>query len=386
MFAASTVLVALVATSNYLVNPYGAFPIQLFSPIFRKIKQERLVTPYLIRTARPDTLLIGSSRVLMGIPIPQGVRDGVMNAAIAAGTMEQLCAVIRLAVENPKLTEIIWGVDFFVFDKNWNKDDPQFDLRIRNSLGQKLEDSIISASAFNDSRNYLKRAIDGRADLPRTSTADIPWPPALICGDFEASHNAGLVSTAPSAIQHQLTDDVPNYANYQFSQQFFEMFRDTVNLARARGIRVIMFVPPLNQYELEMIRQSGRWEQFRNWKRMLTTIGPYLDFSGYNEFSQSDWMFMHLMHFKVAVGETMLRILMGQPLETCGSMPAIVMRSAMRVDADSIDQVLQEQERMRGALADDDSRYTRMVAAALARRRGTAEPGASRSSKSSPSA
>jgi hypothetical protein len=375
MFAAAAIFAGLVAATNYLVNPYGAFALQLFSPIFRNLKEERLATPYLIRTARPETMLIGSSRVLLGIPIPQGERDGVMNAALAAGTMEQLSAVVRLAVENPRLRQIIWGVDFFTFDENWRKVDPQFDLRIQNDVRQKLEDAIISASAFADSRNYLMRMIKGRSRLPRIATTDTPWPRALICNDFEARRNAGLTSTAPASIQHQLIDDVPNYPNYQFSQQYFDLFRDTVNLARAHGIRVTLFVPPLNQYELEMIRLGGRWDAFQNWKRMLVTVGPYVDFSGYNEISQSDWMFMHLMHFKSAVGEAMLRVLLDQPLANCSTMTAIVVRSAMRVEADSIDHALNEQEGMRLAIAADDSRYARMVAAVLKLRRPGAASG-----------
>jgi hypothetical protein len=45
MFAAAAIFAGLVAATNYLVNPYGAFAIQLFSPIFRNLKEERLATP-----------------------------------------------------------------------------------------------------------------------------------------------------------------------------------------------------------------------------------------------------------------------------------------------------------------------------------------------------
>ncbi len=372
MFAAAAVFAAIVATVNCLVNPYGAFRGQLVDPIFRKIQQERLATPYRIRTAQPHTVLVGSSRVLMGMPIPQGMRDGVMNAALSASTMKQLCALLRRALENPDLRQIIWGVDFFTFNKNWNKDDPLFDRRMENRFAQKLEDAVISGSAFDDSLDCVKRAMRGRAKLPPIATASIPWPPALICDEFEARHNAGLAHSGPLSIQHQLTDDVPNYARFEFSQEFFDLFRDTLNLARSHDLRVILFVPPMNQYELEMIRLSGHWDDFQNWKRKLTTIGPYVDFSGYNEIAQSDGMFMHLLHFKSAVGETILRILFEQPLETCGAMPEIVARSAMHVDADSIEDALKKQERMRLAVANDNSRYARMVAMVLAERRRAA--------------
>ena len=52
----------------WLLNPYGATSSRLINPIFRKIKYDRLGTPFLLREARPETLLVGSSRVQMGMP------------------------------------------------------------------------------------------------------------------------------------------------------------------------------------------------------------------------------------------------------------------------------------------------------------------------------
>ena len=80
----------LAAAVNYLVNPYGAWRIELFNPIFRNILDERVAVPYMIRTAEPQTLLIGDSRVRWGMGIEQGERYGVMNAAMLGATLNEM--------------------------------------------------------------------------------------------------------------------------------------------------------------------------------------------------------------------------------------------------------------------------------------------------------
>jgi len=74
-------LIGGLALFNYVVNPYGAWGTELVNPIYRDISHERMAIPYLLRTSQPRTLLVGSSRVMLGMAIPQKDRDGVLNAS-----------------------------------------------------------------------------------------------------------------------------------------------------------------------------------------------------------------------------------------------------------------------------------------------------------------
>ena len=69
MFALTGVLIAGGVALTWLLNPFGATRSNFINPIFRKVKRERLATPYMLRVAHPQTLLLGSSRVLMGMRI-----------------------------------------------------------------------------------------------------------------------------------------------------------------------------------------------------------------------------------------------------------------------------------------------------------------------------
>lgn len=375
MLALAAALVAAGVTLNYLLNPYGAWRTALIDPVFRKVEHERVVTPYLLRTTAPETLLLGSSRVLMGMRIEQGERDDVMNGALTAATIPQLAAIVDLALErNSRLKRIIWGVDFFTFDTAWNHVDRSFNERMAGDRGLKLEDTLLSLRALGDGREMWNRARRGIAKLPPTMTRRVPWPMEFVCEQYRAESAQGLNHSSATEVATELSQDLPDYSAYQFSPIFLALLRASVERARQRGIEAIMFIPPMSQYELELIRQGGQWRTLQNFKRSLAAIGPVWDFSGYNAMARDDAMFMHVMHFKIAAGMEMLRIMMGLDAAECSDAAAIVAQSGVRFDTSNVEQVLAAQDQLAEQASAQDSRYSRMAAQAIARRaRGHAE-------------
>ena len=111
-----------VAAINWIVNPYGAWRPALIDPSHRVDGAargeagERVTTAYRIRADRPATVLVGSSRVVAGMYIERGARDGVLNAAMSGASLAEVRAILRLAAANPRLERVIWGVDFYAFD------------------------------------------------------------------------------------------------------------------------------------------------------------------------------------------------------------------------------------------------------------------------------
>src|ERR1700675_1120750 len=116
MFALTGVLIAGAAGFNYSVNPYGSWRCAVIDPIYRNLTGDRAQMPYQLWTTAPETLLIGSSRVQVGMRIEQGYRAGVLNASLGAATMPDLVQIVAQALRNPQLKRIVWGVDFYAFN------------------------------------------------------------------------------------------------------------------------------------------------------------------------------------------------------------------------------------------------------------------------------
>ncbi|HYL60327.1 MAG TPA: hypothetical protein VEU51_15775 [Candidatus Acidoferrales bacterium] len=368
MFALTGAMLGAGALANYLLNPYGAWRATLIDPIFRHVEQERIVTPYLLRSAHPETLLLGSSRVLRGMRIDQGERDGVMNGALNGATIRQLSQVVSLALENPRLKRIVWGVDFFSFEQKWDRDRPDFDARMAGSLSARFEDTLLSFDALASGLDELHRAMRGAAKLQPTQTSALPWPMPLVCSDLESNRRRGLARTPQDEIVAQAVNVLRYYDGYRFSPEFFDTFRATIEAARRHGVETIVFVPPMSGYELELIRQTGNWAAFQEWKRRLAELGPFWDFSGYNEIGLSDTGFIDVIHFKPAIGQVILRKLLADPIEPCSGLAQIVAADALRVDGAGIEAMLARQDAMRRAATVDASRFSQLAAQAIALR------------------
>jgi len=365
MFVLTGVLVAGGVALTWLLNPFGATGSRFIDPIFRKIKQERLATPYLLHATQPETVLLGSSRVLMGMRIEQGERDGVMNAAIKGATLAQISRIVDVALRNPRLKRIIWGVDFFAFSTHWKRKDPNFDARIANNPEARLEDTLLSFDALGDGLDLVKRSLHGRARLTAAMKADVPWPMKLICGQYVTDRMDGLDVGTPAQITTQLRQITALYRGYEFSPAQLAIFRDTVSRIRARNVELLLFVPPMSEYELELIRQGGHWDDLEQFKRALAAIAPYYDFAAYNGMAPRDEFYLQVIHFKAAPGHQIMHLLLGTDTATCNDDARIVAQSALWVDSASIDRVLATEAQMRDRAVKQDSHYSRMAADAV---------------------
>ncbi len=357
------------AALAWLLNPYGATSSRLINPIFRKIKYDRLATPFLLRESRPATLLIGSSRVRMGMRIEQGERDGVMNAAILGATLPQLEKIIDVALLNPRLKRIVWGVDFCIFNSTWNAIDPYFNARIANRPRARIEDTLLSLDALGDGFDLLKRAMRGRARLAPTTVAPAPWPMALICREYAIDRNHGLDLTPAKLIALQLDETIHMYDPYRFSPAMAASFRKIVAKIRAHHVELILFAPPMSEYELELIRQSGAWGDFEKFKRTIATAAPFVDYGAYNPMAPRDELYLQVIHFKADAGFQMLRRLLGMPTAACNDDARAVAESGIAVNAENIEDVLARERRMRDEAVNSPGKYSSAAARAVAKLR-----------------
>ena len=366
MLTAFVAAMALVFALDYLVNPWGTWRVQLIPARYRRVNDERLATPYLLRTARASTLLLGSSRVLYGIKIEQGVLDGFQNGALAGSRMQELAKEVNVALRNPALRRILWGVEFYTFDSYGDSCFADTCARLDGDLSIELTDNMLSADTFVASYRMVLRALTGK--ISRQATMPIPWPGPFIC-DLFAHPTPPTLAGMDAERRFREVSNLPEYHHFNYSAQEEAAFAGIVRRIRGAHVQLIAFIPPVTQFELEMIRQIGRWNDFEAWKRFVAQQVPYTDFSGYNGIARSDRMFIDAWHMEPAVGATMLRHLLNYPTPDCSD-AAIVSGSALQVTAANVDQMLALQERRKEEATAAPNVYSTTVAAAIAKRYG----------------
>jgi hypothetical protein len=362
------VAIATVFAFNYLVNPWGAWRFHLVSARYRRVtnRDERTVTPYLLHTSSPETLLLGSSRVVYGMKIEQGVKDGFQNAALSGSRMPEIAKEVDLALRNPHLKRVIWGVEFYTFDAYADSCAPDTCARLDGDLRLELTDNLLSSDTFVASYRMVLRAMMGK--ISRAATMPIPWPGPFICGMF-AHPEPPTLAGMDAARRFREVGNLPEYRRFDYSARMRQSFVDILGRLRGAHVEVIAFVPPVTQFELEMIRQTGRWPDFQAWKGFVAQHIPYTDFSGYNGIARSDRMFIDAWHMEPAVGATIMRQLLDDAPPDCPD-AAIVANSALKVTAQDAGQMQALQERRMEEATATPNVYSTTVAAAIVKRYG----------------
>ena len=144
------------------------------------------------------------------------------------------------------------------------------------------------------------------------------------------------------------------------------LFQETVADLKRTGREVILFVPPMSYCELGAMEQLGAWDDFQQWKRELVAAGPYWDFSGYGKLDLSPELFADVPHFKPAVGQVILRRLLGMGCAACGERAQTIWNAGVWVEAATVEAHLARQEANRTEFRPRNTRCEKVVEGMLA--------------------
>lgn len=360
-----------VTAVNRLVDPYRVWRTAFLKEPCVKPEERaeaRVGTPYWLRIQQPSTLLLGSSRVLEGIPIDNEMDGTFFNAAVPGPSLDEMAAMLQVALANPQLNRLIWGLDFYAFNESYEGfRDEGLPFRLQGDAGFLVKETLLSLDAFNLSRKILMRTI-GKPDCVRWKRLPhAPWSEAAIRQSFQSSEGVSLDRLDRRSIERDVIWLRGLYEGYRLSRRSIALLAEAVDQSRKRGVEVILFVGPQSQYDLEAIRQVGQWEMYETWKRRLAAIAPLWDFSGYNAPARLDTLYKDVVHVKPAVGHALLRHLLGMECNLCGGPAHVVIGAGVRVTSATVDAHLAglETDRNAGTLGED--KYSELVKRVLGR-------------------
>jgi len=272
--------------------------------------------------AKPDILLLGSSRVEVGIPAEHAGygRARVYNAALSGTNMVEIESVFNAAVKWHPPREVVLGLDFEAFgERRGYVADFSDSLFARSKLVVTLR-YLFSISALRlswrtlvDSRRYVFADYDANG----------------VNHHFERLASPDQRQMFTSVLRDQFFINPETYAGFHFAPDRMAALWRLVNLCAERGITLRLFITPVHARQLEALRAIGLYEGFERWQRMLaegvSKIGrerpqatlSLWDFSGYHEFATESvpaaarsqpamkW-YWESSHFKAALGKRLL--------------------------------------------------------------------------------
>lgn len=304
-------LLIIIGGVNWFIDPFGMY----WSPSIHninKIKPEasnrvRISKPYRVEQVKPDVLLMGNSRVEMGLSPYHPAFEGrtVYNLGLAGATLHSQIDHIYHAIEtSPNLDTIVFGLDFFDFlvTPIGNETDAT-----KTSYGHR----IFSAKGFEHAKKrYTERlalvySVDALVSSILTisqqqSKVDSIGPLGLNNADSYIKivntegkkplfkQKLGFVKEKLNQKQWQLTSHEGSPVSPKF-----EKLLALINLTSAKNINLYLFINPYHYSYLHAINQEGYFALYLQWKKILASVvrdrqskhTELWDFSGFNKYT-----------------------------------------------------------------------------------------------------
>jgi hypothetical protein len=363
--ATSVVTLALASILfTVLVDPYRAFgtpTIRGWTELKPRIYQEAAMAKvYQLERVRPRTILLGNSRVEIGIdpvsPVWPADAGPVFNAAEEGKDLRTALIMLREAISLGNLRMAVVGVDFQDFLQSSYSAVTELpppgpdERRLRvdrhgdpNSgrTAQVWRDWLTSTLSLDAVRDSFQTVMDQNADTTATMTV-LGFNPLHEYRLF-AERNGYFELFAHARrryAQQYAAYMVPDFADPSGIRNYFYL-QMIIDLARAHRIRLILFTPPYHAQYLEMLHRLGLWPSFLEWMRSLALIADtarrdganlaVFDCSTYDSItteqippagdrtSKMRW-YWEPGHFKSSLGDQVLKALFGASTDLCSSL------------------------------------------------------------------
>ncbi|PSF37690.1 hypothetical protein C7H19_09045 [Aphanothece hegewaldii CCALA 016] len=309
--------IPLIATGvfNMIIDPYGITKtptfvgLNLLKPA--QDNQTRLFKSAEIISIKPKRLILGSSTVILGIApknteLINNKEKDFYNLGLTGSYISEVHDYLKHALLNqPKVEEIILGLDFFMFNKT--KKEINFD---RQDFLNQTQIPLSEKLAIDLSLNTLEKSIDTIEDNLRTRQTK----PYYSLGMRNNINLEQLNKTSNTSLlfKHQIQNYLTNYyKNYQLSQTDLQKLKDIVTICQKNNITLTVFISPLHASQMEAIKQAGLWTLFEQWKQEIAQITPVWDFSSYNSITeepiQNKMKYFHdSVHYSKETGDLIL--------------------------------------------------------------------------------
>jgi hypothetical protein len=332
------------------VDPYRMYATDRIARKPFVYSQADLAKAYMLERMRPNTLILGNSRVEAGLdPESEDWPDNRRPVFNAAGARVDVFMAWRLlqhdiAIKPPQL--VVLGLDFpdFVARAATGRSEPPRASEARLLVGrdgrpnpgrglQLWKDfftTTLTRRAIADSIATLY--LRNRAAEPTMTRAGFnPAPDYGVL--LHRSGSEAIFSHYDAIYRARYRASAVSYFYTPLRNVQFRALANIVKLAKQYDIRLIVFIPPYHSRYLEILHETGFWSSFEAWKRALVeTVDDaagnrrdlvlLYDFSDYDDISgervpqpgdtqaEMRW-YRDSAHYTRALGDLMIATLTG---------------------------------------------------------------------------
>jgi hypothetical protein len=319
----------------YYIDPFSVYgrvyvknDVAVNSPGFTK--QLRMGKAIGIMQHKPEVLIMGSSRSAFGFSSQVAKdyfpRKKVYNGSLSSTNIYEILRYFQHSAALSPLQQVFIGLDFYQFHgqisqpKNFREDRLAVDVNNQPS-GNKVNDSLATLLS-GDALFYSIKVATGLCN----------WDDIYLINGFKEQGDRGgslhsFIKSEKTYIDKTYTIPEFTFKTPDDTKNTFDYFRQIIQLAHKKKIKLHFFISPSHARQWEVIGQLGLWDKWEYWKHEMLNITqheaqPYSqaaflihDFSGYSTYStemvpRTDDIQMHWYsdssHYKQALGNIIL--------------------------------------------------------------------------------
>lgn len=290
-------LLGLILILNIIIDPYGL--VRLIE--VKAINQQKEGVRLKIRTVKmlemplrnPTTILLGSSRVHDGVNPEMSVFEElqpVYNLGIDMLRIKEAREFLEHAILNSKIENIIFGIDFFMFNA-YERVNPTFNEKLikRISFADYLINPIVYKDVWKDSWKTIRISFMSPA---RKEFLKNGFRPGNMV--FFGLRDYQKLFYYTNWIFMSEKGDTPYYGKFKLDDEVFNEFEKILHLCKQKRINCILYITPAHAIlDGEVVDLCGLWDMNECWKRRITSIADkngfvMWDFSGYNSITMEE--------------------------------------------------------------------------------------------------
>jgi hypothetical protein len=353
--ASLVTILVLVAGLNTIVNPYDLFPwrripgINVLKPAIKN--HAALTKAYQVERIRPVTVVLGTSRVYLGIDSaspawPESYRP-VYNYGLPGTNMSRsLLRELREAWSTGNLRHVVAFLDvpaFLMADTPAQGEEDERRLKFLDDgtpnhewRMQRLDDAFLSAFTLAALSDSTRTILDqGRGDR----VLDLKPDGTSTDADFAAAARAEGMSAVFAQKDESILESIPaiqhTLADWHGLMPNLGIVRDTIRFCQAHNLTLTLILGSSHADGMEILRRAGLWRHVEQLKTDIAslvaeansetvTAWDFFEYSPYTAerppppgdlVTDLQW-FWEPSHFKRALGDIMLRrVFLGTPAD-----------------------------------------------------------------------
>lgn len=286
---ACLVFLAAIAGINWFVDPDDLFG-NNWTGIY--VDNDRYAKRRLIKTFPHDALLMGSSKVATIDPADL-TGYTYFNASMVGVVPEEMLAFLHNNTNGVR--RVLLGLDFYMFNE---RESPFVETPDQTPRGTSDPISyLLSFTILQASLDSAIKRLSGEPPLVRENGQRDPT--ARIRAD--AAFDTPQYEKALKFLRET------HYAKFRYSTRRLSVLKNIKALMAKRGIRLTVFINPLNERVLQLIRSGTIDQDFQRFRADVAAIFPDVhDFSDSRWSAPENFYFSDPWHYRENVGAAML--------------------------------------------------------------------------------